>query len=378
MAYFDNSATTYPKPDVLYTKFVERVKEFGVNASRGKYKKANEMKKIENELRATLASDLFFNICEPRKIVFTSSATIAINQVLQGLNYSKIKTVYISPFEHNTVYRTILYLKKQYNFELEIIPFDLFKWNEAKTKIFFESKKPDLVILNHASNVFGNILPVEKLFSLSKKFNAITVLDAAQTAGSISVDMKKLNADFVCFAGHKGLYGPSGIGGFAINTDILLAPVLFGGTGINSEEIDMPISIPERFEVGSMNSWGIIGLNLSVQWIKGVGIANIAKRKQKHLKTLKAILSEYDEITFVADSANNIGVLSTVFDGYTPQDIAKFLNEENIAVREGLHCAPLAHNHIGTAPNGTVRFSVGYFNNDADFKELENALDEIL
>ncbi len=130
--------------------------------------------------------------------------------------------------------------------------------------MFFNSKNPDLVILNHASNVFDNILPAEKIFSLAKNFKAITVLDVAQTAGTISVDMKKLNIDFTCFAGHKGLYGPSGIGGFAINADIQLRPILFGGTGINSEEIDMPISIPERFEVGSMNSWGIVRLNLSV------------------------------------------------------------------------------------------------------------------
>ena len=377
MSYFDNSATTYPKPEI-FAQFADIVQECGVNGSRGKYKKASMMKEIEDELHATLASDLFFNIYDKRKIVWTSSATVAINQVLQGLDYSKIKTVYISPFEHNAVYRTILYLQKQYDFDLEIIPFDIFEWKENKTAMFFNSKNPDLVILNHASNVFGNILPVEKIFSLAKNFKAITVLDVAQTAGTISVDMKNLNIDFACFAGHKGLYGPSGIGGFAINADIQLRPILFGGTGINSEEVDMPISIPERFEVGSMNSWGIIGLNLSVKWIKETGIAQIAKRKNENLEKLRSVLSEYDEIKILAQFANNIGVISTIFDGYTPQDMATFLNENDIAVREGLHCAPLAHKHIGTAPNGTVRFSVGYFNNDDDFAQLADALDEIL
>ena len=378
MIYFDNSATTYPKPDAFYEKLSENFRKFGLNGSRSKYKKASLMKDLENDLRIKLASDKYFNISNPQNLIITPSATFSINQVLQGLDYSNIKNVYISPFEHNAIYRTILYLQKKYKFELEFIPFNKFVWDKNKTKLYFKSKSPDLVILNHASNVFGNILPVSDIFSLAKKVNAITVLDVAQSAGSISVNMKKLNADFACFAGHKGLYGPTGIGGFAINSNIKLTPILFGGTGINSEEINMPLYAPERFEVGSMNSLGIIGLTLSLKWIEEVNIDKIYKKKQESLKILIETLSRYDEINIISDSKNNIGVVSIIIDDYTPQDFAIFLNEKNIAIRDGLHCAPIAHNHIGTAPNGTVRFSLGFFNDNNDFENLDKALNEIL
>ena len=375
MTYFDNAASTFPKPDIFYENFIESIKAYGINASRGKYKKAAEMKIIEIDLRSKLAQ--YFSISESNRIIFTASATVALNQVLQGLDYAKIKTVYISPFEHNSVYRPLIYLKHIYNFDLEFIPFDKFEWNENKTKLLFDSKKPDLVVLNHSSNVFGNILPVEHIFSLSKKYNATTVLDTAQTAGLLDMNMKKLNVDFSCFAGHKGLYGPSGIGGFAINTDIKLNPILLGGTGINSEDMNMPQSLPERYEVGSMNSMGIIGLHLSVKWLFDVGLDKIRKKKEENFNKLLNILKLYDEIKLIYGE-NNSGVVSCIFNDYSSQEAGILLDEYDISVRTGLHCAPLTHKHFGSLNNGTVRFSVGYFNTDEDFNNLKNVLSEIL
>lgn len=377
MTYFDNSATSYPKPEVFYNNLTEKFRDIGVNASRGKYKKSSKMKQVENRLRTNLANNKFFNVSDVRKIIFTASCTLALNQVLQGLDYSSIRTVYISPFEHNAVYRTIIHLQKKYGFHLELIPFNRFIWEKNKTKLHFFSKKPDLVVLNHVSNVFGNILPVADIFTLAKEYDAVTVLDCAQSAGIVDVDMRKINADFACFAGHKGLYGPSGIGGFAINSDINLEPIFFGGTGINSEEIEMPTCLPERYEIGSMNSLGLIGLDLSVNWLCDLGIASVRQKKYENAQTLMSIMKEYDEITLISDN-ENIGVLSYVFTDYSPQDIAMLLNKEDISVRVGLHCAPLAHKHIRTIPLGTVRFSVGYFNTAEDFEKLDRVLYEIL
>ena len=377
MAYFDNSATSYPKPEVFYANIAEIFQTCGVNASRGKYKQSSEMKKIEERLRANLASDKFFNVCESHKIIFTASCTVALNQILQGLDYVNIKTVYISPFEHNAIYRTILYLQSLYNFDLEFIPFNKFEWEEGKTKLHFISKSPDLVILNHASNVFGNILPVSEIFTLAKQYDAVTILDCAQTAGVIDVDLQNSNVDFAAFAGHKCLYGPSGIGGFAINSKKTLKPVLFGGTGINSEEVGMPNSLPERYEVGSMNSLGIIGLDLSLNWLLETGLKNIRTKKCENFQKLIDILKKHDEITPIYGDYN-VGVVSCLFEDNDPQEMGMFLDHNDISVRVGMHCAPLAHNHLNTVPSGTVRFSVGYFNTDEDFNALDEALYEIL
>jgi cysteine desulfurase family protein len=378
MAYFDNSATTYPKPKIFYDTLIEKFEAYGVNGSRGKYEKASAIKEIVKENRNILSSKEFFNITDSERIIFTSSATVALNQVLQGLDYKSIKNVYISPFEHNAVYRTILFLQNKHKFNLEILPFDAFEYNENKAKIYFESKKPDLTILTHASNVFGNILPVKKIFDLSKKYNSVTVLDVAQTAGCYDVDLNELNADFACFAGHKNLFGPTGIGGIAYNSDIILSPILFGGTGVNSEEEDMPLFLPERLEVGSMNSLSLIGLNISLKWLTGTGLDKISRSKLENLSNLFDLFKDYEDIKIVSKKENNIGVVSVLFDGYSPQEMAKFLNKEGISIREGLHCAPLAHKHIGTFPKGTARFSVSYLNNKTDFIELKAAMDNIL
>ncbi len=375
MTYFDNAATTYPKTPALYNQLTDLYKEVGVNASRGKYKQAASMKDIEQRLRTNIAT--LFGLVDSSKVVLTPSSTISLNQILQGIDYSEIKTVYISPFEHNSVYRPLLSLQEQYGFALEVIPFDGFEWNEAKTNLAFQVKQPELVVLNHASNVFGNILPVKQIFDLAKQSGSITVLDASQTASLLDIDLKVIKADFVSFAGHKTFYGPSGIGGFVINSDINLNPVLFGGTGINSEDIGMPETYPERFEVGSMNSLGIIGLDLSLNWLLEQGLDNVRVRKQNNFSHLFEVLSGHDEITLVYGE-DNVGIVSCLFEDYSPQDMALLLDEYNVSVRVGLHCAPLAHKHMNTVPNGTVRFSVGYFNTPDDFDKLEEVLKDLI
>jgi selenocysteine lyase/cysteine desulfurase len=269
-------------------------------------------------------------------------------------------------------------MQSKFKFNIEITPFNSFDLDINKMLLMFKSKKPDLVILNHASNVFGNIVPIKEIFNEAKLYNAITVLDASQTAGLLELNLMNIKSDFTVFAGHKTLYGPSGIGGFIINTELKLNPLLLGGTGIRSEEIAMPEILPERYEVGSMNSLGIIGLNLSVEWLLETSIEEIYLKKQTLLKELFNTLTDFDELTILSPLDNNVGIISCSFEDYSPQDMSILLDQNNISVRVGLHCAPLAHKHMNTLPNGTVRFSLGYFNSLNDIKHLNDVLEDIL
>lgn len=375
MIYFDNAATTYPKPKILYKETMNLYEKIGVNASRGRYVVAEEMNILLNDLKMNLRK--LFRCKQSVKVILNSSSTISLNQIIQGLDYSSINNVYISPFEHNSVYRPLLAMQKKYEFKIIQLPFDEFEWNENKTKLFFSTNKPDVVICTHASNVFGNILPIEEIFRISKEYNSINILDAAQTAGLLDIDANKMNIDFLAFAGHKSLYGPTGIGGFVYNSDKELSPILFGGTGINSEEEEMPNSIPERFEIGSLNSLGVIGLKLSTDWVLGKGLENIRKRERDNLILLENVLKDFEEIKFKI-SEESIGIISATFDNYSPGEMAEILSDYGVAIRSGLHCSPLSHKHKTTFPNGTVRFSVGYFNKNEDFDDLKKILEELL
>ena len=373
LAYFDNAATSFPKPVDFYSETMKMFQEFGVNGSRGHHHLADNMLQHANVLRKNLAT--IFGVT-PEKIIFSASATLAANQIIQGLDFSTIKNVYISPFEHNATYRTIWAMQQKYGFALNILPFERFSWDENKTSFLFANAKPDVVICTHASNVFGNILPVEKIFAEAKKYNAVTILDSAQTAGTIPVIATDLNADFVIWAGHKGLYGPSGIGGFVINTSYYLRPVIYGGTGIFSEDTSMPEAIPEKFEVSSMNSLNMLGLLVSTNWLLK-NSSNVMQNKSHMTQCLFETLREYSDIcTVVSDEAiANAGVISVIPQTMSPAEMDSYLAQSGICVRSGLHCAPLAHKHIKTAPEGTVRFSVGYFTTSEDITALSDCLD---
>ena len=376
LAYFDNAATSFPKPVDFYYETMKMFQEFGVNGSRGHHHLADNMLQHANVLRKNLAT--IFGVT-PEKIIFSASATLAANQIIQGLDFSTIKNVYISPFEHNATHRTIWAMQQKYGFALNILPFERFSWDENKTSFLFANAKPNVVICTHASNVFGNILPVEKIFAEAKRYHAVTILDSAQTAGTIPVIATDLNADFVIWAGHKGLYGPAGIGGFVINTSYCLRPVIYGGTGIFSEDTSMPEAIPEKFEVGSMNSLNMLGLLVSTNWLLK-NSSNVMQNKSHMTQCLFETLREYSDIcTVVSDETiANAGVISVIPQTMSPAEMDSYLAQSGICVRSGLHCAPLAHKHIKTAPEGTVRFSTGYFNTSEEVEHLKHILEEVV
>ena len=377
MAYFDNAATTYPKPEIVYASMDQFYRLNGANAGRGRYNLAQSANALIGETRA-LVQELLH--CPAKQVVFTPTATIALNIIIQGLICKGAQTIYISPFEHNAVTRTLHHFEEAGTISVHqlTVSHDM-KYDLDRIRYQFESERPDLVIVSHASNVFGLIAPVTEICSLAKNFDATTVIDMAQTAGLVDCNLGLNVFDFAVFAGHKTLYGPTGISGFIMDPAIDLPPVIFGGTGFESANQNMPESLPERYEMGTMNISGIAGLNAALKWGLDQGIEAIWEKEQEHRKKLSELLQEYWFIKIVGNypGCNYVGIVSCLIEGISSDSAGEVFDRCGIAVRTGLQCAPLAHQFVGTHPAGTIRFSVGYFTSEDDFTELRQALDYI-
>lgn len=377
MAYFDNAATTYPKPEIVYASMDQFYRLNGANAGRGRYNLAQSANALIGETRA-LVQELLH--CPAKQVVFTPTATIALNIIIQGLICKGAQTIYISPFEHNAVTRTLHHFEEAGTISVHqlTVSHDM-KYDLDRIRYQFESERPDLVIVSHASNVFGLIAPVTEICSLAKNFDATTVIDMAQTAGLVDCNLGLNVFDFAVFAGHKTLYGTTGISGFIMDPAIDLPPVIFGGTGFESANQNMPESLPERYEMGTMNISGIAGLNAALKWGLDQGIEAIWEKEQEHRKKLIELLQEYWFIKIVGNypGCNYVGIVSCLIEGISSDSAGEVFDRCGIAVRTGLQCAPLAHQFVGTYPAGTIRFSVGYFTSEDDFTELRQALDYI-
>lgn len=375
IAYFDNAATTFPKPECVYTKMDEFMRNCGVSLGRGQHKLSSKASFVADETRELLL-DLFH--CSNKKVVFTNTATEALNIILNGIAIPRGANVYISPFEHNAVTRTLHHLqsKRAFNIVQLSVNKEDYTYDMDLISTQFKKEKPYCVIVSHASNVIGAVAPIKDIFTEAKKYNAITVADMCQTTGLIDTDISSSVFDYVVFAGHKTLYGPLGISGFVSSFPQELPPIIIGGTGIESANQDMPNEIPIKYEAGSHSSYAIAGLNASLKWIKETGIANIYSKERENHSKLISVLQSFDNIKMILPK-DSVGVVSCLFDKYSSDEIGQVLSEHNIAFRSGLHCAPYAHRFIGTFPAGTVRFSVSYFNDENDFAELESTLEFI-
>lgn len=377
MAYFDNAATTFPKPDRVYNFMNEFYRKCGANAGRGNYGMAESAGALIKDTRRRMQKLLH---CESKQVIFTPTATIALNIIIQGIVQKGVKNIYISPFEHNAVTRTLHHFEKQgiiavHQLEVtQMLAYDL-----QKICYQFDDVNPDMIIVSHASNVIGLVAPVEEIFKLAKEYGAYTLTDMSQTAGLVDLNVGLNTIDFAVFAGHKTLYGPTGIAGFVMKPELEMPAVIFGGTGFESANQDMPQSLPERYEMGTGNIVGIAGLNAALTWIEEQGTAEIWAKEAEHRKRLLDILQRYDFLKIVghSDTAKFVGIVSCVMEGISSDSAGNIFAERGIAVRTGLQCAPFAHKWLGTYPAGTIRFSVGYFTSEEDFAELEKALDEI-
>ncbi len=377
MAYFDNAATTFPKPECVYQAMDQFYRQNGGNAGRGQYALAANAGLLIVDTRKRL-QELFH--APAKQVIFTPTATIALNMILQGVIKAGARTVYLTPFEHNAVTRTLHHFENQGAVSVKMLAVsDQLEYDLERIRYQFDKEKPDLIVMSHASNVIGLIAPVKELCCLAKDYGAVTVVDMAQTAGLIDLDLGLEVFDFAVFAGHKTLLGPTGLSGFLMQPDFPLPPVLFGGTGYDSANQDMPDSLPERYEMGTMNISGMAGLNASLQWIKDTTIEAIRVKEDENRQKLLQLMEKYDFITVIGNASGRdyVGIVPCLIDGISSDSAGRILEERGIAVRTGLQCAPLAHQFLGTYPAGTIRFSVNYFTSENDFSELKAALDDI-
>ena len=377
MSYFDNAATTYPKPDAVYSFMDSFYRNHGGSVGRGGYALATTAKGLVDETRK-LIQELIH--CHAKQVIFTPTATIALNMIIQGAIVSGARSVYISPFEHNAVTRVLHHFEQLGQITVtELTVSESLEYDMVRIRYQFDAIRRDLVIVSHASNVIGLVAPVEDIFALSKEYGAVTLVDMAQTAGLVDLNVGLETVDYAVFAGHKTLLGPTGISGFLMSPTVNLPPILYGGTGFDSANQNMPDSLPEKYEMGTLNIAGVAGLNASLKWIKGQTIERLYQEETIKRQRLLELLSDYDFLKVVGnvDGRKYVGIVSCLIDGLSSDSAGSIFAERGISVRTGLQCAPKAHKFLGTYPAGTVRLSVSALTGDKDFDELKDALDDI-
>jgi len=358
--YFDNAATTYPKPDYIVQNMLRFYQKFGVNSGRGSYHLAREANSMIDNTRIAVAKLLNTKM---DKVKFSASATIALNQIIGGLNLKENDTIYITPFEHNAVARPLEYYRKKIGFQVEMIPYNKeFELDKDKLEYQFSRRKPTHIIMTHISNVTGYIVEIEEIINIARDFSPIIIVDGAQSVGLIPIDLSKLDVDYLVFAGHKTLYGPFGIAGFISNSKQVLKPVIFGGSGSDSLNIDPQYG---EMEVGSPNILSIAGLFYALKWLNKEGVENIYKKEKELTNYAVDLLQQNNKLKLYLpiDLERHVGIISLNHKDYSVNDLGQILDEEfNVSVRTGYHCAPYIHKMLGTEVSGTVRISFGSAN----------------
>lgn len=376
--YLDNAATTYPKPESVYQRMDECNRDLAVNAGRGSYAAAREALDLIELTRSRLLSLSGANgIAE---VVITPSATVACNEIIGGLSFTEYDVVYVSPYEHNAVARTLFLHQKRVGFTVEELPLcEDGTVDMELTAYRFSMRKPSYVFLTHVSNVTGYIVPVEEIVHLAKECGAVTVVDGSQAFGLVPVDLKKLKADYYVFAGHKNLQGPFGIGGFFMRYGNRLQPYIAGGTGSDSLNLAMPQGIV-GLEAASPNIVAIAGLEAALKVYGEQKCEQFFEQEIQLTMLLREKLSKLEKVvTYLPPKESHVGMVACNVKGYQAADVGELLDEEyRIAVRTGYHCAPFVHKHLqDEAYGGVVRVSVGRYSTVEDVERLVEAVWEI-
>ncbi len=375
--YLDNAATSHPKPEQVYEQVLHTLKDIGANPGRGGHKLSLAASRTVFETRELVAS--FLNAERSSRIVFTSNATEALNIAIKGL-LQESDEVITTPLEHNSVLRPLFSLKKSKKIDIKFINCSEEGFFDPKDVEKLITKKTKLIAMTHASNVIGTITPVKETFHICKNYNIYTLLDSAQTAGVISIDVMDMNIDLLACAGHKSLFGPQGTGFLYVREGIFLKPLKEGGTGTQSSSTDQPSEMPESLESGTLNTPGIAGLKAGIEFILKTGIKNIRDHEVRlNRMIINSLLNNKKIIIYGPKDPEKISApLSFNIKNLDCSEVGFILDEiYDIYVRVGLHCAPLAHKLIGSYPHGTVRASVGYFNTEDDVNAFIQAVNEI-
>lgn len=376
MIYLDNAATTFPKPEIVYETLDKSFRYEGANPGRSGHQLALKAGRNIYKTRELLAD--LFNIDQPMQIVFTHNTTSALNIAIKGI-LSPNDHVILTSMEHNSVVRPIKELE-QVGVEHSIV------WSKNQGEIELEDIKnaikenTKLIVTTHASNVTGTLLPIYQIGEIAKEHNILYLVDGAQTAGVFDIDVKKMNIDLLAVAGHKSLLGPPGTGALYIRKGIHLKTLIEGGTGSESESTYQPTMMPDLHESGTANMPALAGLGAGIQWIQDKGISRIRQHERQLLKVLLEGLQCISKIKLYGpcDIDKQVPVVSFNISDKGSSEVAFELDQNyNIATRSGLHCAPLAHETIGTLKQGTVRLSLGYFNTTDDIEKTVDAIKKI-
>jgi len=376
MIYLDNAATSYPKPKKVGLAMLDFLEKIGASPGRSAHRLSQEAGRLVYQTRENLAK--LFNIDDPLRIVFTMNVTEALNLALQGLLVSG-EQVITSSMEHNSVMRPLRELERN-GIEVEVIPCSpqgKLDPEDIKKRI---RKNTKLIVLNHSSNVIGSISPISEVGDLAREYGVLFLVDAAQTAGCYPLDMKRDKIDLLAFTGHKALLGPPGTGGLILGERVevkKLIPLKRGGTGSWSEFEEQPDFLPDKYESGTLNAVGLVGLNEGVKFILQEGLEKIRKYELQLTQRLIDGLKEIPGIIIYGEDQikNRIAVVSFNIRNRLPSEIGLKLDEEyGIMCRVGLHCTPVTHKTIGTFPGGTIRFSLSYFNK---IEEIEQTIEGV-
>ncbi len=376
--YLDNAATTYPKPEAVYKAIDHYLRHIGASAGRGAYRRALEADGLVFKTRKLLGR--LFNIADVSNIIFTSNVTESLNLALKGF-LREGDHVVTSHLEHNSMWRPLKVLEKERNIRITVLPSPEGKALDPEQLERTILPGTRLVALTHASNVTGTLMPLKEVGEICRRYHVPLLVDTAQTAGVFPLDIKELKIDLLAFTGHKGLLGPTGTGGLYIAPGLEIKPWKEGGTGGASLLEHQPEDLPDRFEAGTLNVAGIVGLGAAVEFILEKGVGQI----REHEKALTAYaleqLCQVPGLTLYGplNAEERVGVFSINLEDIAPEELAYVLDEAyGIMVRAGLHCAPQAHRCIGTVQRGTVRISPGYFNTKEEIEALSVALKEII
>lgn len=377
LVYLDHAATSWPKPPEVAAAMMDALQHSGANAGRGNHSLAIGTGRVLVRARAMLAK--LFAVSNAQDIAFTYNTTMGLNMAIKGTLHSGDHVI-STMTEHNSVRRPLEYLRRSIGVEVDYLQVD----SEGQIDLLELQKafrhNTRMVICNHSSNLLGSVLPVGVIGDMAKSHGAVFLVDAAQSAGSLDIDVTEMNIDLLAFPGHKGLLGPQGTGGLYISPHLDLEPLMHGGTGSQSENDDMPTIRPDRYEAGTQNAVGAAGLLAGVKAVMSLGTEQIHKQEWVLTQQLMEGLAYIPGMRILGpgQGRQRSGIVSFVLEGQESAEIAHRLDREyNIAVRAGMHCTPLAHKAADTLGSGAVRASVGVSTTEEDINRLLDAMAEM-
>jgi len=360
MIYLDNAATTWPKPSCVIESVTAAMRQYGANPGRSGHRLSMETAQMVFRCREKVAK--FFGLSDPTGVVFTANCTTALNTVIHGMMRQGGR-VLISDLEHNAVLRPCHALSSP------SLRYDVARWSPSVEETVLNIRRAvtprtRLIVVTHASNVFGVTMPIEKIAKVAQELGIPLCVDAAQTAGVMPIDMERMGIDYLCVAAHKGLYAPMGSGLLLCRRKEPLIPLITGGTGSYSQCPDQPMDLPDRLESGTLSVPSVAGIAAGIDFVQKIGRESIYEHEMRLLQQLYTALSECNGVVLYTDFPQietHAPVLSVNVMGRRSEEVAALLDREGIAVRAGLHCAPMAHRHFNTLDGGTVRLAPSAF-----------------